>query len=107
MPPLLERRPMSSHTLFFPDLVPSNKDYAVCTNAMTKIFDLAPSDSSVQAFINLLADGTYHTVIAINALIRPFKSEAKTSSLSTSLIQAQQNMLAALADWKKGRFEIR
>ncbi len=70
---------------------------------MSRVFDLAPSDSDVSASIDVLADGNYHTVIAITAICGSFRSEGKTASLVSSLSQAQQGMLKVLADWKKKR----
>ena len=96
-----------SSSVQYPNLVPCPVDYPTCSSSMTKVYELAPSDSNVSAFINLLADGTYHTIIAINAIRGPFRSEAKTPTLLSSLQQAQQSMLAILADWKKERFVIR
>jgi len=91
--------------VLYPNLVPTYDDYPTCTAGMYRVFELAPSDSNMRAFINLLADGTYHTIIAINAVCGPFKSEGRTHSLASSLKQAQHSMLTILAHWKKGRFK--
>jgi hypothetical protein len=71
---------------------------------MSHVDELAPSDSSVNAMINQLADGTFHTIIAIQAACGRFYAEAKTSSLTSSLHQAQKNILKSLATWKNVRF---
>jgi hypothetical protein len=92
-----------NENMFYPNLVPCQADYSTCTSAMNKVFDLAPSDSNVSAFINLLADGTYHTVISIIDLNGPFKSESRMPSLVASVQQAQRGILATLSDWKKTR----
>ena len=84
---------------------PSGEDYSECTDIMSKVDDLAPSDSHVDAVIKLLTDGTYHTTIAINAICGNFQSQAKTRTLVSSLKQAQRSMLAILAEWKGTRFE--
>ena len=91
--------------MYFPNLMPSHYDHPICTKMMSRIDDLAPYDSNIKAIINLLDDGTYHTIIAINAICGYFKSEATTTSLVSSLGQAQQSMLKTLADWKERRFE--
>ena len=91
--------------LFYSGTKPSGADYPECSDIMSKVDDLAPSDSRVDAVINLLTDGTYHTVIAINAITGKFKSEAKTRTLVSSLKQAQRSMLTILAEWKGTRFE--
>lgn len=70
---------------------------------MSRIDELAPSDSTANAIVNLLADGTYHTVIAISALCGQFKTEAIARSFVSSLTEAQQGMLKALEEWKKVR----
>ncbi len=93
------------NVLSYPSLVPCVEDSMACTGIMSKIDDLAPSDSHINAAINLLADGTYHTIIGINAVCGKFRSEAKTFSLVSSLKQAQRSMLMILAEWKGTRFE--
>lgn len=93
--------------LRFPKLKPHQDDYETCNNMMYRIDDLAPYDSHVSAVINLLADGSYHTVIGINALCGKFQSEGKTLSLVSSVKQAHKTMLTVLADWKKNRFNYK
>ena len=88
---------------YFPNLPPSYDDRPICSKMMSRIDDLAPSDSNANAIVNLLADGTYHTVIAISALCGQFKTEAKANSFVSSLSEAQQGMLKTLAEWKKMR----
>lgn len=84
---------------------PSNSDEMMkCSQIMSNVDDLAPSDSSVNAMINQLADGTFHTIIAIQATCGRFFAEAKTTSLMSSLHQAEKNILKSLASWKNVRF---
>lgn len=75
-----------------------------CSQIMSHVDELAPSDSSVNAIINQLADGTFHTIIAIQAACGRFYAEAKTASLLSSLHQAERNILKTLANWKNVRF---
>ncbi|MEQ1875070.1 MAG: hypothetical protein ABL958_00395 [Bdellovibrionia bacterium] len=91
------------NVMYFPNLLPSHDDRPVCSNMMSRIDDLAPSDSKTNAIVNLLADGTYHTVIAISALCGQFKTEAKAKSFVSSLTEAQHGMLRTLAEWKQKR----
>jgi hypothetical protein len=91
------------NVMYFPNLFPSYDDQPVCTKMMSRIDDLAPSDSKTHAIINLLADGTYHTIIAISALCGQFKVEATARSLVSSLKEAQEDMLNTLAEWKRQR----
>jgi len=93
------------NSLLFPNLAPSVEDYPVCLGIISKVIELAPSDSRIDAAITLVADKTYHTTIAIYALCGQFKSEAKTFSLVTSLRQAQRSMLMILKEWKQNRFK--
>jgi hypothetical protein len=93
------------NVMYFPKLMPSGDDQPVCTSMMSRIDDLAPYNSNINAIINLLADGTYHTSIAIHAFCGQFNTEATTSSLVSSLGQAQKSMLAELTEWKKRRFQ--
>jgi len=79
-------------------------DILKCSQIMSHVDELAPSDSSVNAMINQLADGTFHTIIAIQAACGRFYAEAKNSSLLTSLHQAEKNILKSLASWKNVRF---
>jgi hypothetical protein len=90
--------------LRFPSLVPDKTDYRVCNDMMVRIDDLAPYGSSNNAVIRLLADGSYHTILAVNAMCGRFESEAMTFSLVSSLKKAHKDMLAILADWKTKRF---
>lgn len=84
---------------------PANSDeYIKCSQIMSHVDELAPSDSSVNAMINQLADGTFHTIIAIQAACGRFYAEAKTASLLSSLHQAEKNILKSLASWKNVRF---
>lgn len=85
-------------------VTPCQDDVPACASIMSKIDDLAPFDSHVDATISLLKDGTFHTVIAITAICGKFKSEAKHQTLVSSLKQAQRSMLTILAEWKDGRF---
>ena len=71
---------------------------------MSHVNELAPSDSNVNAMISQLTDGTFHTIIGIQAACGRFYAEAKTSSLLSSLHQAEQNILKSLASWKNIRF---
>lgn len=88
------------------NVLPERAEYATCLQIMSNVDDLAPSDSHVNAVISQLADGTYHTIIAIKAACGHFYAEAKTSSLVLSLKHAQKNMLKNLEEWKSLRFKI-
>ncbi len=94
---------MKNH-LFYTNLAPCAADEQSCSREMARIFDMAPSDSCMVTLINKLADGTYHTVIAIHALCGPFRAEANKISLVLSLKDAQKNMQTTLVEWKKTRF---
>ncbi len=94
-----------ANVLRFPALMPEPADYPVCNELMTRIRELAPYDSNVHAAIHRLADGTYHTIIAVQAFCGRFQAEAKTLSLVSSVKQAHKSMLAVLVEWKKGRFK--
>ncbi|CAN5643139.1 hypothetical protein BH10BDE1_BH10BDE1_11630 [soil metagenome] len=88
---------------------PGRSEFAACWEIMSRIDDLVPSDAKVYAIINRLADGTYHTLIPVRAADARFSegkffTEAKTSSLVSSLKEAQGEMLKKLRDWKSNRF---
>ncbi|MBC7457453.1 MAG: hypothetical protein H7235_04190 [Bdellovibrionaceae bacterium] len=83
---------------------PSQDDYMSCNQLMSAVDDLAPSDANVNAMIDRHADGTYHAFIAIQASCGKFFAEAKTTSLMTSLKQAQNKILSSLDTWKGTRF---
>ena len=93
-----------NNLLFFPNLSPCKVDSQACKDMMSRVEDLAPYDSTVKATISLLADGTYHTIIAVSAVCGLFESEGKTRLLVTSLKQAQKSIFKVLVDWKKQRF---
>ncbi len=84
--------------------MPNKTDFQVCTALMSRIDDLAPYGSNNRADIKRLEDGSYHTVIAVNANCGQFKSEGLTFSLVSSLKKAHQQMLVVLGEWKKLRF---
>ncbi len=90
--------------LRFPNLMPSPDDYQVCNAMMFQLDDLAPYDSTTHAAITMLSDGSYQTVIAINALCGRFQARGENPSMLSSIKQAYKNMLDALANWKKERF---
>lgn len=88
---------------------PGGSEFALCSELMSRVDELAPSDSSVSARISRLADGTYHTLIPIRSADRKFAggqfyAEAKTRSLISSLKAAQAEMLMKLREWKSERF---
>ena len=77
---------------------PRGSELFVCSEIMSRIDDMAPSDAKVSAIIRQLADGTYHTLIPVLATDEKFSrgqffSEAKTHSLVSSLRAAQAEML--------------
>lgn len=82
----------------------NSQELLECSQIMSNVDELAPSDSSVNAMISQLADGTFHSIIAIQAACGRFYAEAKTSSLLSSLHQAERNILKSLASWKNVRF---
>ena len=92
------------NSLTYPNVAPDLVDQPACDSILSRIDDLAPSDSHIEAIISLLKDGTYHSIIAINAVCGRFQSEAKTNSLVSSLNQAQRSMLLILSEWKGQRF---
>ncbi len=92
-------------SLRFPELIPNKVDFRTCKDMMVGIDDLAPCGSHNSAAIRLLADGSYHTVISVNALAGQFSSEGMTFSLLTSVKKAHSGMLSLLKEWKKLRFE--
>lgn len=88
---------------------PGGSDFVFCSELMSRIDDLAPSDASVSAIINRLADGTYHTLIPVRSAESRFAggqfyAEAKTRSLLSSLMQAQAEVLKKLGEWKRERY---
>ena len=85
-------------------IVPNQEEAMSCNQIMSTIDDLAPSDANVNAVIHRLADGTFHTLIAIQATCGKFYAEAKNGNLLSSLRQAQNNMIHSLDTWKLSRF---
>lgn len=88
---------------------PGGSEFLLCSELMSRIDDLAPSDATVSARISRLADGTYHTLIPVRAADQKFSggqfyAEAKTRSLLSSLKAAQAEMLMKLREWKSERF---
>src|SRR5690349_12083665 len=88
----------------FHHFVPKNKDQESCSELISRVDESAPSDSSVTAFVDRLADGTFRTVISVKAVCGKFYSEATNFSLVSSIKQAQQAMLNSLDEWKSRRF---
>lgn len=86
------------------NIIPNHEDSLQCNHLMSTIDDLAPSDANVNAIINRLADGTYHTYIAIQATCGKFYAEARSGNLMMSLRQAQKEILNSLSSWKGTRF---
>lgn len=88
---------------------PGRSDFAFCSELLSRIDDLAPSDAKVTAIISRMADGMYHTLIPVRASDSRFAdgsfyAEARTKSLISSVKQAQAEMLNKLKDWKASRF---
>ena len=88
---------------------PRDSELFACSELMSRIDDLAPSDAKVSAIIKKLADGTYHTLIPVLATDERFSNgkfyaEAKTNSMLSSLRAAQAEILTKLRDWKANRF---
>jgi hypothetical protein len=92
-------------SLRFPDLIPNKSDIRTCKDMMVRIDDLAPYGAHNSAAIKLLADGSYHTVISVNAIAGKFFSEGTTFSLLTSVKKAHSGMLSLLKEWKELRFK--
>ena len=88
------------------EIVPKNAEYVKCSDLMSRVEDMAPSDSNVYAKVNQLHDGSFHTIIAINATCGRFYAEAKTTSLVSSLKSAQNSILKKLDHWKSIRFSL-
>ena len=86
------------------EIKPRGTELIACSELMSRIDDLAPSDASVSAIIQRRPDGMFHTLIPIRAAGGSFFSEAQTNSLISSLRAAQSEMLSKLRDWKQSRF---
>lgn len=89
----------------FPNLMPNATDLQFCTALMTRIDDLAPDGSNNRAVISRTEDGSYCTIIAVNAIGGQFTSEGVTNSLASSLKKAHKGMLSLLREWKELRFK--
>ncbi len=87
-------------------IVPENTEFIKCSDLMSHVEEMAPSDSNVYARVNQLRDGTFHTIISINASCGRFYAEAKTGTLVSSLKSAQSGILKKLDHWKSIRFSI-
>lgn len=87
-------------------IVPQHAEYVKCSDLMSQVEELAPSDSNVYARVNQTKDGSFHTIIAINASCGRFYAEAKTGTLVSSLKSAQNNILKKLDHWKSIRFSL-
>lgn len=86
------------------EVKPRGFELLTCSELMSRIDDLAPSDASVSAMIERSSDGMFHTLIPIRGSGGSFVSEARTNSLISSLRAAQREMLSKLRDWKEHRF---
>lgn len=87
-------------------VVPKKDDFVKCSDLMSQVEDMAPSDSNVYARVNQTTDGSFHTIISINASCGRFYAEAKTSTFVSSLKSAQNGILKKLDHWKSIRFSL-
>lgn len=88
----------------YKDFTPNKNEQQVCSNILTMINDLAPSDSYIQARVKQGPDGTYKSSIIISALCGDFKSECTDTSLVSSFKKAQHGIISEVNKWKSHRF---
>ena len=83
---------------------PDHEEHQKCSDLMGLIDDLSPSDSTVQAIIDRVSDGTYKTIISVKGFCGAFDSESSGLSLLSSLKKAHRGVLDNLSAWKRQRF---
>ncbi|GEM_PF-2767443 len=88
----------------YKDFTPNKSEQQVCSNILSMINELAPSDSFVQAKVKQDVDGTYKASIQISASCGDFKSECTDNSLLSSFKKAQNDILNEVKEWKSHRF---
>ncbi|MBL7543344.1 MAG: hypothetical protein JNL11_05980 [Bdellovibrionaceae bacterium] len=95
---------IENNNVTYTHFTPDQKERQVCSDILTMINDLAPSDSFVEAHVNQESDGTYKARISVDAIFGHFKSESSDLSFSNSLKKAQRGLLENLVEWKSQRF---
>ncbi len=89
-----------NYTHFTPD----RKDQQSCTQIISMINDLAPSDSYVEARVDQSEDGSFNASISVSASCGDFKAESSGFSLLGSFKKAQRGILDSMNEWKSKRF---
>lgn len=83
---------------------PNKNEKAICSDLLSIINDLAPSNSFIAAFVDQDTDGTYKASISVDAVCGTFHVESSDSSLLTSFMKAQKDLMKNLSEWKTQRF---
>jgi len=83
---------------------PNRSEQQTFSGLLNLIDEMAPSDSSVQAIVDRVSDGTFKVNIVIRAFVGSFISEEAGFSPLTSFMKAQKSILSRLDEWKKDRF---
>ena len=65
--------------------IPNRIENQMCSELMGLINDLSPSDSTVQAVVDRISDGSFKTIISVKGFCGNFNSESSSFSLLSSL----------------------
>lgn len=90
--------------LKYKHFIPNKSEHQMCSELMSLINDLSPSDSNVQATVDRKSDGSFKAHISVRGFCGDFESESSGISLLSSLRKAQKDVLNNIIDWKRHRF---